>query len=203
MEEIQKKPDRRVTRTENAIHEAFQTLISEKKYSEISVKELTEKANITRKTFYLHYGTLDDVLREYLSELVQDVRIEMTSRSENGDEESQDQFDYLELFSGMSRRFGREQTKIRDLMRDENSRQVLHQILMEQQKRMWELYQTQYGLKPEIARMYGIFTTYGFNAVYMAWYENPGSISAEELENMTQDIADRLRDLPEKWRQSV
>lgn len=46
-------------------------MICEMDYEQISIKELTKRANINRKTFYLHYNTLDDMLREVQNELAQ------------------------------------------------------------------------------------------------------------------------------------
>lgn len=66
------KIDLRVQKTKEAIRETFQTMICEMDYEKISIKELTTRARINRKTFYLHYNTLDDLLRELQNELAQD-----------------------------------------------------------------------------------------------------------------------------------
>lgn len=47
--------DRRTKRTKKLLTEAFIELLSEKKLNEITVKELCDKADINRGTFYLHY----------------------------------------------------------------------------------------------------------------------------------------------------
>lgn len=44
--------------------EAFLELIEKKDFAYITVKELCEKAGVNRSTFYLHYETLGDLLRE-------------------------------------------------------------------------------------------------------------------------------------------
>ena len=54
--------DLRVRRTLKAIRYAFYKLVLEKNYSDISITELTERAEINRKTFYLHYSSLEDFL---------------------------------------------------------------------------------------------------------------------------------------------
>lgn len=66
------KEDLRVRRTKEAIRKAFKEMICQMTYEEISIKELTEKANINRKTFYLHYNSLDDVLREFQAGMAQE-----------------------------------------------------------------------------------------------------------------------------------
>ncbi len=56
--------DLRVQRTINSIYKAFEELICEKEYPKITVKELAERAQINKKTFYRYYPTLDDLLHE-------------------------------------------------------------------------------------------------------------------------------------------
>ena len=63
--------DLRVQRTKEAIRHAFTEMICEMDFEKISIKELTERARINRKTFYLHYDSLDDLLRELQNEMVQ------------------------------------------------------------------------------------------------------------------------------------
>ncbi len=65
------KEDPRIKRTRESIRKTFKEMICEMDYEQISIKELTERAGINRKTFYLHYNTLDDLLRELQNELAQ------------------------------------------------------------------------------------------------------------------------------------
>ena len=44
--------------------EALILLLEKKDYAFITVKEICEKAGVNRSTFYLHYETIDDLLRE-------------------------------------------------------------------------------------------------------------------------------------------
>jgi len=61
------KRDRRVQRTLQALRTALLELIKEKSYEEISIEEITERANVGRTTFYLHYKDKDDLLMEEFS----------------------------------------------------------------------------------------------------------------------------------------
>ena len=45
---------------------AMISLLEKKDFSYITVKEICEKAGVNRSTFYLHYGTIDDLLCECL-----------------------------------------------------------------------------------------------------------------------------------------
>ena len=63
------KTDLRVIRTRKAIREAFCAMIMEMDYPDITVKELTRRAMINRNTFYLHYDSIDALLRELQDEI--------------------------------------------------------------------------------------------------------------------------------------
>lgn len=51
---------------------ALQILMKTKKYSEITITELAQKAGVDRKTFYRHFQTKEDVLRFYLDRTCQE-----------------------------------------------------------------------------------------------------------------------------------
>lgn len=63
------KTDLRVVRTRKAIREAFCDMIMEMDFQEITVKELSQRAMINRNTFYLHYDSIDALLRELQDEI--------------------------------------------------------------------------------------------------------------------------------------
>lgn len=67
--------DLRVIKTRASINNAFMTLFFEKDFDSISIKEITEYAQVGRKTFYLHYidkyDLLDQIVSEKITELEQ------------------------------------------------------------------------------------------------------------------------------------
>jgi AcrR family transcriptional regulator len=65
-----KKQDKRSRRTRAWLLETLLKLLENKKYSEITVTELTEKADIARQTFYRNYDSMDDILLSRLNEIV-------------------------------------------------------------------------------------------------------------------------------------
>lgn len=66
--------DRRVTRTKAALTAALFELLGEKDFSKISITELTRRADVDRKTFYLHYQTVDEILEEFYEESLRHLR---------------------------------------------------------------------------------------------------------------------------------
>jgi AcrR family transcriptional regulator len=67
------KVDRRVLRTRMALREALLSLMEEKDYNRITVEEITERANLGRATFYLHYKDREDLLLEQFADLIDNL----------------------------------------------------------------------------------------------------------------------------------
>ena len=66
-----KKEDLRIIKTRQAIFTAFKEMICEMDYDQITIKELCERAMINRKTFYLHYQDLDQLLQALQAEIAE------------------------------------------------------------------------------------------------------------------------------------
>ena len=62
--EEQKKEDRRVRRTKKLLTQALMQLMQEKQVKEITVRELTDLADMNRGTFYLYYRDIYDMLEK-------------------------------------------------------------------------------------------------------------------------------------------
>jgi AcrR family transcriptional regulator len=80
--------DSRTSRTKNQITHSLFLLMKEKDLSKITVTELAQLAEVDRKTFYLHYKGIEDVIREFQDQILQssqdfDAFLEDTDPLEN------------------------------------------------------------------------------------------------------------------------
>jgi AcrR family transcriptional regulator len=59
----EQRQDRRSQRTQQALMDALIALLADKRYDEISIIDIIDRANVGRSTFYAHYQTKDDLLK--------------------------------------------------------------------------------------------------------------------------------------------
>lgn len=64
-----KKPDRRVFKTKRAIRNAFAELLSEKDIDKITIKDIADRADINRRTFYSYYSGVYQIIDEIENEI--------------------------------------------------------------------------------------------------------------------------------------
>ena len=57
--------DRRIRKTQKAIFNALAELLTEKELEKITVKEVIEKADVSRVTFYNHFLDIFDLQEKY------------------------------------------------------------------------------------------------------------------------------------------
>ncbi len=65
--ECTEKLDPRVVRTRNAIQSALKELLLERRFEEITVQDITERAGVNRATFYAHFQDKYDLLEGSLA----------------------------------------------------------------------------------------------------------------------------------------
>ncbi|MBO5388384.1 MAG: TetR/AcrR family transcriptional regulator [Lachnospiraceae bacterium] len=65
--------DLRIQKTKNNIFNAYIELREKKPIEKITVKELTDKAQISKQTFYLHYKDIYDLTEQIEQELIADI----------------------------------------------------------------------------------------------------------------------------------
>ena len=64
--------DRRVRRTRRALQKALVDLILEKGYDAVTIEEITDRADLGRTTFYLHYKDKEELLMHAIDTICED-----------------------------------------------------------------------------------------------------------------------------------
>ena len=63
------KVDLRVQRTKKVLKDNFKDMLLNMDYERITVKDLCEKSMINRRAFYLHYDSIDDLMKDVLNDM--------------------------------------------------------------------------------------------------------------------------------------
>jgi len=71
--DMHRKEDRRVRKTKKALREGLAELLMEKSIQQITVSELTEKADVHRSTFYANFKDMYDLYKQMEDMVIQDI----------------------------------------------------------------------------------------------------------------------------------
>ena len=76
------KSDRRVGRTRRQLRNALMALILERGYNTVTVEDITDRADLGRTTFYLHYRDKEELLIESLEAIAEDLKAQVEQLAE-------------------------------------------------------------------------------------------------------------------------
>lgn len=79
--------DRRVSRTRRQLRTALMELILERGYNALTIEDITERADLGRTTFYLHYRDKEELLVESLGEIAEELRVQVEKVADQAVEE--------------------------------------------------------------------------------------------------------------------
>ena len=174
------KTDRRVERTRSAIINAFKEMIIEKDFKQITIKELAERADINRKTFYLHYESMEEILFDLSIELSDQIFESLNDRDffnpdcydinilvECIDSIINSNYELTrKIISSDSYRFF--SRNIRDLVKDSFIRKIRGKIKVNEY----------------IMNLVSDYVASGFAKVLKDWFEDPGELSSRDISQL-------------------
>jgi AcrR family transcriptional regulator len=68
------KVDRRIAKSQEAIKNAVIGLMSEKNFDDITIQDISDRANVNRGTIYLHYTDKFDILDKLIEKHINEMR---------------------------------------------------------------------------------------------------------------------------------
>jgi len=69
----EKKEDRRIRKTKQALQKGLAELLTEKQIQKITIKELTERVDVHRGTFYVHYEDIYDLYHSIETRVISEI----------------------------------------------------------------------------------------------------------------------------------
>lgn len=169
--------DPRSIRTKKAILQTFKEMLTEMELPQITIKKLTERVGINRKTFYHHYNHIEDLILDMQDQLILTSIEYFKSTMENKDFRThiRDNFlfwtkeiDFIHTF--YSRK------DLVDIYNDFSAKESM----MIDFKKIWP------ELKhPELVQAYSFGAT---NYLLSYWYTHDKPISVEEFAEIAADL---------------
>ena len=176
----EKKEDRRVRRTKKLLTQALTQLLQEKQINEITVKELTDLADMNRGTFYLYYKDMFDML-EKIEDGMFEALDAIVSLHEHDDVSQQTKPLLLDLF-----RFIEEnQEMCRVLLSPHGDMNFLHrlnEVVREKCLKAWPNIRKEKG-EADFDYHYS-FVVFGCAGIVRAWVNRNCPESAEKMAEM-------------------
>lgn len=180
---ISNPTDRRVQRTQKNIRNALISLLSEKELSQITVKELSDKADINRKTFYSYYSGIDDILDKIEDEIVE----KLLAIIRDYDFRSSD-FDAYTLFCSLNQIINDDFELYQSLIFSNNYDFLLIKVKNTIKKTLLERYAPKINAQNNLLGLYAEYVASGIVSMYIEWFHSDNSVSLEELAKAASDI---------------
>lgn len=174
--------DRRTLKTKRSLQIGLFELLRTKSVDEISVTELSEQADIARRTFYLHYDNIMEIFDDYLQELSDQLENNLKKRS----------FDAETLVTSFNQIFSEYQAEFRIIClnhRQDTLVNKLEEMLFRTFKELLSLSESKIGALKYI--------TSGIINVYVFQINHPDELSlvnlSEEVRKLLENDLDILR----------
>jgi len=180
----QEKQDRRSQRTRQLVSSALAELLQEKRYEDITVRDILERANIGSSTFYAHYFDKDDAQAALLQELLERLLQQLLHRSGK-----QEVVPSLELFEHIQQNSQQLQALVRS-----RSGEALWKVVEKTMSQMIEQALPSATSSPMPASLVAHYLTTVFLTLLKWWLAEDMSYSPQQMHAFYQQLA-----LPERW----
>lgn len=169
--------DKRIIKTQNAIKGAFRELVQTKEMADISISELTKKANVTRSTFYMYYDTVGAVRDDIENEI-----IERLDQIMNESDLAQSMSNPYPLLATLAQETTKYDEYNRYILSSNNSGQLLEKVnALVVKAFMRELAATDPTADAARAKYVAAFFAAGICECFKMWYNHQSSLTLEDL----------------------
>ena len=182
-EHIEKK-DRRIGKTQKSIRDALMNLLEEKDVSQITIKELAECANINRKTFYMHYSSIDDILDKIENETIEKFLLILDKC-----DFFHDQFNEYAFFTSLNNVINEDFDFYKKLIRANSYNLLLIKVKKILKDILIERFYKKLNNDKEVLNLYAEFTASGIMSMYLEWFNIDSKLSLEDLAKAASNIA--------------
>lgn len=182
--------DRRIVRSRNAILSAFERLLLEKPLTDITVSAIAREANVDRKTFYVHFGTVDGLLDAIAVDVVENIvdSVEKTLSSMKGDTSERALSAAATFFRTINEALCNNLVLNRQLIENIPLDDFMTRLRVPLEHEIAERGLLPEGLKDEMFDYYLAFLLSGIIGIYRTWALSDGSVPIERVSAVANDL---------------
>jgi len=170
--------DKRVVKTKNAIRSAFKELVQTKDMSDITISELTEKAGVTRSTFYMYYDSVAAVRND-----IEDVILSHIEKIMSEQNLVQSMLNPYPLLYAITNEINKYDEYNRYILSSTNSGELLDKLKKLVIDAFVSTMQKNSQLKVNVAKAKYVaaFCTAGICETFKMWFNHQSTLTLEEL----------------------
>lgn len=182
--------DRRIVRSRNAILSAFERLLMEKPLADITVSAIAREANVDRKTFYVHFGTVDGLLDAIAEDVVETIidSVEKTLASLGSDPNERALGAAATFFKTINEALCNNLVLNRQLIENIPLDDFMTRLRVPLERKIAERNLLPQGLKDEMFDYYLAFLLSGIIGIYRTWALSDGSVPIERVSAVANDL---------------
>ncbi|MBR4237332.1 TetR/AcrR family transcriptional regulator [bacterium] len=170
------KIDRRIVKTKRAIRAAFANLVAMKDINHITIKELADKADISRKTFYFYYNSVWDIAEEIQNELADKMFAIIDENGLSFSEES-----YQLVYEKFKSSIENDYQLFISVISASNNPSIREKTIKHFKELLLNRYSNSFIIEDKIANLSIDFIISGSMYVFKKWNNSDKKISLEEF----------------------
>lgn len=182
--------DRRIVRSRNAILSAFERLLMDRPLADITVSAIAREANVDRKTFYVHFGTVDGLLDAIAVNVVETIvdSVEKTLASMDGDTNERALGAAATFFKTINEALCNNLVLNRQLIENIPLDDFMTRLRVPLEHEITVRDLLPHGLKDEMFDYYLAFLLSGIIGIYRTWALSDGSVSIERISEVANNL---------------
>lgn len=182
--------DRRIVRSRNAILSAFERLLMDRPLADITVSAIAREANVDRKTFYVHFGTVDGLLDAIAVNVVETIvdSVEKTLASMDGDTNERALGAAATFFKTINEALCNNLVLNRQLIENIPLDDFMTRLRVPLEHEITERDLLPHGLKDEMFDYYLAFLLSGIIGIYRTWALSDGSVAIERISEVANNL---------------
>lgn len=177
----ERKVDRRILKTKKAIHNAYAELLKIKKSEDITIKDIADVADISRKTFYYYYNGVWEIEEEIENQLIEHLEKEI----ENLDFKTMIQSPYI-IFERLTNLINTDLDFYGNLLSNEANSSLIRKISIILQNEMEKLLKSSTDLEEQKISLISKYCIAGMVIIFQEWFNSDRKISQKDI---SQDLS--------------